>query len=83
MKIRSITFKAPEPKLKVHKLVTVYISEKHSEIIVAPYFKDEKNGFNYEQPNCEIIEFENCGHFPELENTTRYVRMIKDKFNIE
>ena len=46
MKIRSITFKPPEPKLKVHKLVAVYISEKHSEIIVAPYFKDEKNGFN-------------------------------------
>jgi hypothetical protein len=56
MKIRSITFKPPEPKLKVHKLVTVYLSEKHSEIIVVPYFKDEKNGFNYEQPNCEKID---------------------------
>ena len=56
MKIRSITFKPPEPKLKVHKLVTVYLSAKHSEIIVAPYFKDKKTGVNYEQENCEVID---------------------------
>ncbi|NJM80894.1 MAG: alpha/beta hydrolase [Flavobacterium sp.] len=30
-------------------------------------------------PNCEIIEFENCGHFPELEDTSQYVSLIKNK----
>ncbi len=29
-------------------------------------------------PNCEIIEFENCGHFPELEATDRYVELLKE-----
>ena len=78
MKIRSITFKAPEPKLKVHKLVTVYISEKHSEIIVAPYFKDEKNGFNYEQPNCEIINLNSS-----LENIGLTIKRNFDKFDLK
>ncbi len=55
MKIRSLTFKSPETRLKVHKLVTVYLSDKHSEIIIAPYFKDPKVGFNYEQEHCEVI----------------------------
>ncbi len=32
-------------------------------------------------PNCEIIEFENCGHFPELEDTNRYVDLLKEKLN--
>lgn len=32
-------------------------------------------------PNCEIIEFENCGHFPELEDTNRYVGLLKNKLN--
>jgi len=32
-------------------------------------------------PNCEIIEFENCGHFPELEDTNRYVELLKNKLN--
>jgi len=27
-------------------------------------------------PNCEIVEFKNCGHFPELENTKKYVELI-------
>ena len=30
-------------------------------------------------PNCEIIEFNNCGHFPELEDTDRYVNVIKER----
>lgn len=30
-------------------------------------------------PNCEIIEFENCGHFPELEDTDRYVKLVIEK----
>lgn len=33
-------------------------------------------------PNCEIIEFENCGHFPELEDSDRYVELLKEKLNI-
>lgn len=28
---------------------------------------------------AEIIEFENCGHFPELENTRDYVTLIKER----
>lgn len=28
-------------------------------------------------PNCEIIEFDDCGHFPELEQTKRFVESIK------
>lgn len=30
-------------------------------------------------PNCEIIEFENCGHFPELEDTENYVKLINER----
>lgn len=30
-------------------------------------------------PNCEIIEFDNCGHFPELEDTDRYVSLINER----
>ncbi len=30
-------------------------------------------------PNCEIIEFENCGHFPELEDTDRFVNIINER----
>lgn len=56
MKIRSITFKAPEPELKVIKSVTVYISEKHSEIIIAPISKEPKASYNYEQEDCEVID---------------------------
>jgi pimeloyl-ACP methyl ester carboxylesterase len=31
-------------------------------------------------PDCEIIEFDNCGHFPELEETDRYVNAVNDRF---
>ncbi|MBV6647230.1 MAG: alpha/beta hydrolase [Cyclobacteriaceae bacterium] len=30
-------------------------------------------------PNCEIIEFDNCGHFPELENTNHYVKLLNER----
>lgn len=30
-------------------------------------------------PNCEIIEFDSCGHFPELEDTNRYVELISER----
>lgn len=32
-------------------------------------------------PNCEIIEFENCGHFPELEDTNSYVKLLHERLN--
>ncbi len=56
MKIRSITFKAPEPELKVIKSVTVYISEKRSEIIIAPISKEPKASYHYEQEDCEVLD---------------------------
>ena len=28
---------------------------------------------------CEVIEFEDCGHFPELENTALYVQLINER----
>lgn len=33
-------------------------------------------------PNCEIIEFENCGHFPELENTDNFVKLVNERVNV-
>lgn len=32
-------------------------------------------------PNCEIIEFSNAGHFPELEKTGNYVSLINERLN--
>jgi pimeloyl-ACP methyl ester carboxylesterase len=32
-------------------------------------------------PNCEIIEFKNCGHFPELENADDYVKLLNERLN--
>lgn len=29
--------------------------------------------------NCEIIEFEDCGHFPELEATSKYVALVNER----
>ena len=77
MKIRSITSKPPEPKLKAHKLVTVYLSDKHSEIIVAPYFKDTETGVNYEQDDCEIIDLNSS-----LETIGNTIKRNFDKFDI-
>jgi pimeloyl-ACP methyl ester carboxylesterase len=31
-------------------------------------------------PNCSIIEFDNCGHFPELENSTKFIELINRQF---
>ena len=78
MKIKSITFKAPEPRLKVAKLVMVYISEKYDEIIIAPYFKDGINGISYEQPNCEIISLNSSS-----EEIGQCIKVNFDKFNIK
>ena len=32
-------------------------------------------------PKCEIIEFETCGHFPELEDTDRYAQLLREKLS--
>jgi len=32
-------------------------------------------------PNCEIIEFDTCGHFPELESTENYARLVNERLN--
>lgn len=31
-------------------------------------------------PNCEIEEFENCAHFPDLEDTSRFIKIVKDRY---
>jgi len=31
--------------------------------------------------NCEIIEFKNCGHFPELENSKKFVSLVHERLN--
>lgn len=30
-------------------------------------------------PNCEIIEFSNCGHFSELESTENYIKLVNER----
>ena len=32
-------------------------------------------------PNCEIIQFKNCGHFPELENTNKFVQIVHERLS--
>jgi pimeloyl-ACP methyl ester carboxylesterase len=32
-------------------------------------------------PDCEIIEFKDCGHFPELENSDGYVKLVNERLN--
>ena len=29
-------------------------------------------------PNCSLVEFDNCGHFPDLENSTKYTSLINE-----
>jgi len=31
--------------------------------------------------NCEIIEFSECGHFPDLENPVEFVRLVNERLN--
>lgn len=57
MNIKSLIFKVPEPALKIVKRLTIYISEKHSEIIFAPLSKEIKAGYTFEQETCEVIDF--------------------------
>jgi len=73
MKIQSITFKVPEPELIVIKSVTVYISEKHSEIIITPISKEPNECYNYEQKDCEVIDLNS--------STEIFGEAIKRNFN--
>jgi pimeloyl-ACP methyl ester carboxylesterase len=43
--------------------------------------KTDKESLKKHIENCEVIEFENCGHFPELENRKGYVKLIKERLN--
>lgn len=48
-----------------------------------------KNDFTHRKTNCqsisehakkcEVIEFDNCGHFPEIEYTQKYVRLVNER----
>ena len=41
--------------------------------------KTDKDSIRKHIKNCEIIEFKGCGHFPELENTRDYVKLIRER----
>lgn len=41
--------------------------------------KTDKNSILEHSPQCEIIEFDDCAHFPDLENTYNYVGLINDR----
>ncbi len=41
--------------------------------------KTDKESIREHVQSCEIVEFEQCGHFPELEDTDRYVRLINER----
>lgn len=41
----------------------------------------DKHSIKKHIKHCEIIEFNNCGHFPELERTQEYVRLIKERIS--
>ncbi len=43
--------------------------------------KTNKESIKSHVKNCEIVEFEQCGHFPELENRKGYVKLIKERTN--
>ncbi|WP_394975175.1 alpha/beta fold hydrolase [uncultured Croceitalea sp.] len=42
----------------------------------------DKQSIMQHLPNCEIIEFDNCGHFPELEDTDKYVSLINERMEL-
>jgi pimeloyl-ACP methyl ester carboxylesterase len=41
--------------------------------------KTNKNDILTQLPNCEIIEFDHCGHYPELENTNNFVKLVNER----
>lgn len=40
--------------------------------------KTDCNSINEHLPNCKVVEFKDCGHFPELEKTIEYVSLINE-----
>jgi hypothetical protein len=78
MKFKSLIFKVPEPKLKIIKSLSIYISEKHSEIILAPLSKERKAGYTFEQENCEVINLNSS-----LEIIGESVKRNFNKFDIK
>lgn len=43
--------------------------------------KTQKESIKNHIRDCEIIEFQDCGHFPELENPKSYVQLIKERID--
>jgi len=41
--------------------------------------KTNKDSIAEHMPNCEVIEFERCGHFPELEDTPTFVQLLRER----
>jgi pimeloyl-ACP methyl ester carboxylesterase len=39
----------------------------------------DKDSIKKHIKHCEVIEFEHCGHFPELENRKDYVKLIRER----
>jgi pimeloyl-ACP methyl ester carboxylesterase len=33
-------------------------------------------------PNCEIIEFDSCGHFSDLESTDNYIKLVSERLDV-
>jgi pimeloyl-ACP methyl ester carboxylesterase len=43
--------------------------------------KTDKNSIKQHVTHCEVVEFKDCGHFPELENTRDFAKLIKERLN--
>ena len=41
--------------------------------------KTDSKSLREHLPDCEIIEFDHCGHFPELEDTKSYVKLLNER----
>ena len=41
--------------------------------------KTNKDSIKQHIKDCEIIAFDNCGHFPELEDTEKFVQLIRER----
>lgn len=44
--------------------------------------KTKSDSIRKHLPKCEIIEFDKCGHFPELEHTTKFVKLINETLTV-
>ncbi len=43
--------------------------------------KTDKSSILQHATSCEIIEFAQCGHFPELEQTSKFVQLVHERMN--